>query len=127
MFLPVLSSCAARSNTLCLQLRALACASGITQLAQQQHACCAPHDQQHSRTFSAAAAAQPLTLKTALRQLYKRVHPDLFADYPAEQASARHTMGSPQQAAHVPTPLPILLVFVLCVLTLTGWLCVYAG
>lgn len=39
------------------------------------------------KAFSAAAPAQALTLKTALRQLYKRVHPDLFADYPAEQAS----------------------------------------
>lgn len=89
MLLPVLSICAARSNTVCLQLRAL-CASGITQLAQQ-HAC-APTAQQHSRAFSAAAAAaQPMALKTALRQLYKRVHPDLFADYPAEQVSATHT------------------------------------
>lgn len=89
MLLPLLSICAARSNTVCLQ-RALACVSGITQLAQQQHAC-APTAQQHSREFSAAAAAaQPMALKTALRQLYKRVHPDLFADYPAEQASATH-------------------------------------
>lgn len=51
-------------------------------------ACAWQHTVQH-RFFSAAAAAQsqPLTLKTALRQLYKRVHPDLFADYPAEQVT----------------------------------------
>lgn len=37
------------------------------------------------RDFSAASEQQQLTIKTALRQLYKRVHPDLFVDYPAEQ------------------------------------------
>lgn len=41
---------------------------------------------QHLAT--ASNQQQPLTLKAALRQLYKRVHPDLFADYPAEQVSA---------------------------------------
>lgn len=30
---------------------------------------------------------KPLTLKAALRQLYLRVHPDLFHDYPAEKVS----------------------------------------
>jgi len=35
------------------------------------------------RDFS--SEQQHLTIKTALRQLYKRVHPDLFVDYPAEQ------------------------------------------
>jgi hypothetical protein len=30
---------------------------------------------------------QATSLKSALRQLYKRVHPDLFTDYPAEQVS----------------------------------------
>jgi hypothetical protein len=30
---------------------------------------------------------QATSLKSALRQLYKRVHPDLFTEYPAEQVS----------------------------------------
>jgi hypothetical protein len=46
------------------------------------------HQQQGLRGASTQQAAPPLqqlTLKAALRQLYKRVHPDLFTDYPAEQ------------------------------------------
>jgi hypothetical protein len=44
------------------------------------------------RVYSASSTAgqqqqqqQAVNLKSALRQLYKRVHPDLFTDYPAEQ------------------------------------------
>jgi hypothetical protein len=36
---------------------------------------------------SATPAAPPLPLKAVLRQLYLRVHPDLFTDAPAEQAT----------------------------------------
>lgn len=40
---------------------------------------------QQQYATAAADAQQGVPLKTALRQLYKRVHPDLFTDYPAEQ------------------------------------------
>lgn len=47
---------------------------------------------QHARLATSAgtnAQQQKITLKTALRQLYKRVHPDLFTDYPAEQVGQK--------------------------------------
>jgi hypothetical protein len=47
--------------------------------------------------MTTAGQQQPLTLKAALRQLYKRVHPDLFVDFPAEQVgelSTRHSVNA---------------------------------
>ena len=47
------------------------------------------------RQFSSARGDRP-TLKTQLRELYKRVHPDKFQDHPVEQAS----LGSGVQEKH---------------------------
>jgi hypothetical protein len=42
-----------------------------------------------------------MSLKSALRQLYKRVHPDLFTDYPAEQVSS-DKLALPSTCVHHP-------------------------
>ena len=44
--------------------------------------CCAPEQ----RKFASSAGVNP-TLKTQLRELYKRVHPDQFQDHPEAQVS----------------------------------------
>ncbi|WIA28829.1 hypothetical protein OEZ86_011358 [Tetradesmus obliquus] len=41
-----------------------------------------------------------MNLKSALRQLYKRVHPDLFTDYPAEQAENERSFKLLQDYLH---------------------------
>ena len=38
---------------------------------------------------AAGSAPQPLPLKAALKALFLKVHPDLFADWPAEQVCGR--------------------------------------
>jgi hypothetical protein len=61
-------------------LAALSCGAASVVEAAPPHRC---------RGFSspAAPAAPPPALKAVLRQLYLRVHPDLFTDAPAEQAT----------------------------------------
>ena len=53
------------------------------------------HQQQQYATPTADGSKQGIPLKTALRQLYKRVHPDLFTDYPAEQVPPRASLTAP--------------------------------
>ena len=43
----------------------------------------------YSRLSTTAAAAPAAPLKSVLRQLYLRVHPDLFTDAPQEQARSQ--------------------------------------
>ena len=42
-------------------------------------------------TYSESSAAEPPALKTKLRELYKRVHPDLFHDLPLARDSNEHS------------------------------------
>eukprot|EP00878_Enallax_costatus_P022545 GHUV01023920.1.p1 GENE.GHUV01023920.1~~GHUV01023920.1.p1 ORF type:complete len:478 (+),score=168.44 GHUV01023920.1:402-1835(+) len=56
--------------------------------------------QQQQYAATADGSKQSIPLKTALRQLYKRVHPDLFTDYPAEQAENERSFKLLQDYLH---------------------------
>lgn len=84
-----------------LQCRHLLSAAGQRSSSQtpqcrQQGSCGWPALLQQHRHLSAGRSSSssepPLTLKQALRQLYLRVHPDLFHDYPAEQVRAHSVL-----------------------------------
>eukprot|EP00879_Flechtneria_rotunda_P028329 GHRR01030430.1.p1 GENE.GHRR01030430.1~~GHRR01030430.1.p1 ORF type:complete len:171 (+),score=34.52 GHRR01030430.1:201-713(+) len=63
----------------------LAASWRITSNVQQLGAHLLPGNCPNQQFATAANTQQGLPLKAALRQLYKRVHPDLFTGYPVEQ------------------------------------------
>eukprot|EP00879_Flechtneria_rotunda_P018445 GHRR01019348.1.p1 GENE.GHRR01019348.1~~GHRR01019348.1.p1 ORF type:complete len:302 (+),score=65.39 GHRR01019348.1:201-1106(+) len=78
----------------------LAASWRITSNVQQLGAHLLPGNCPNQQFATAANTQQGLPLKAALRQLYKRVHPDLFTGYPVEQAENERSFKLLQDYLH---------------------------